>query len=220
MPVAQGSARLALLALLAAGCRRPPPVSAPAPSPLAEGPAPAPVPPAPADASLAPDAVPGPAPDAVSAPAPHPLAVRIRALAAGSEDLAAAIDPARGLTVVRFLEAPASGRGGETIDHRRVCPAGLPRETATLRDHLASALAQAEGPSGMQCTDDSCVAPGMEYQPEWRVIFENLQGVRRLVGLAQVSAAALSDSWRSRADAHVARALADARRVACRPTQR
>ena len=64
---------------------------------------------------------------------PSAMALRIVAIAEGSEDLEAAIDPARGLIVARFLEPPASGRGGETIEHRRVCPAAMGGEIAGLR---------------------------------------------------------------------------------------
>lgn len=200
--------------LTAVACRTPRAPAAPAPQP----PAPDVVAPAP-DVAAAPDAAPAPdAPvDAAVADAPlDPLVLRIRALAGGTEALAAAVDPARGLVVARYLEAPPSGQGGERHTAQRLCGATLTRSAAAVRRDLAAAVAQAEGGDGFVCQDRVCVAPGMEYQPEWRVHFEDVQGTLRLTGVAQVSVAAIADAWVARANAYVDRAFADARRTPCR----
>lgn len=173
-----------------------------------------------ADVPAPPDAAPLPdvAPDASAAPdaSPDPRELRLRALANGSAPLADAIDPARGVTVVRHIEAPPSGQGRARITDQRLCGAALARALPAIRRDLAAAVEQADAGEGFFCDPaGTCVTPGMEYQPEWRVTFVDAQGTLRLEAIAQVSVAALDEAWVDRANAHVARALAASRARPC-----
>jgi hypothetical protein len=208
--------RLALASLLAAALA----CSAQRASvaPVAVAPAPivvSDVPPAPdvaaPDVSTAPDVAPAPEPPEP----PNPHIARLRALAAGTVALTDAIDPARGVTVVRHIEAPPSGRGRAQISDRRLCGVALTRALPSLRRDLAAAVEQMHE-DDRPCNEDGvCVMPGMEYQPEWRIYFVDVQGSLKLEAIAQVSVAALSDEWVEAAGAHVSRALAASRARPC-----
>jgi len=210
--------RLALSSLVAAalacGSQRAPvaPASAPpAPVVVADVPPPSDV------AAPAPDVAPDAAPDAAApdAAAPDPRALRLRALADGSVPLAQAIDPARGVTIIRHVEAPPSGRGRARISDQRLCGAALTRALPAIRRDLAAAVEQA-GEDAIACgADGTCIVPGMEYQSAWQIYFVDVQGTLRLDAVAELSIAAMNGEWVDAVNGHVTRALAAARQRPC-----
>lgn len=146
------------------------------------------------------------------------LVARIHALAEGIEPLARAVDESRGLVIVRYLEAPPSGRGGTRRSAQRLCGTTLVRSAERVRQDLTAALEQAAHNDGFVCSSSHvCVVRGMEHQPDWRVFFEEQGGVLVWTGLAQVSVAAMHPSWVAEVEAYIANAFADARRRPCRP---
>ncbi len=139
----------------------------------------------------------------------------LRGLADGSIPLAASVDPALGVVMVSYLEAGPNG-GRERHTSRRLCGAAAARDAA-LRQRLQALVTQArEMGDGPACDAESCAAPGMEYQPTLRVHFARRpDGSRVLVGAMQVSEAALTDEWITRARAYVDASLARARSTPC-----
>lgn len=211
--------RLSLLALVVAALfacsaprqtAAPSPVVEPAPPIVVAYPDAAPV----ADASIA-DAAPSDAPAPVD---PH--IARLRVIATDRAALAAAIDPARGVTVIHYVEAPPSGRGREEHTSQHLCGVGLARALPTVQRALAEAVAQAEGIDAIDCANHECVVPGMEYQPAWHLYFVDMNGSLQLEALAQVSEAALGEAWLTRARTYVTRGLAAARARPCTPQRR
>ena len=179
-----------------------------APAPLAPAPVVVADVPPPPDAAPAPDVAPEAAP-------PDPRALRLRALANGSVALADAIDSARGVTIIRHIEAPPSGHGRARISDQRLCGAALTRALPAIRRDLASAVEQA-GEDPIDCgADGTCIIPGMEYQPAWQIYFVDVQGELRLDAVAELSLAAMGDEWVDAANAHVTRALTAARARPC-----
>lgn len=177
--------------------------------------------PAVTDAS-APDAANAPddAPAADSAPSDTPPArdprlAWLRALANGAAPMTGATDPARGLTVVHYIEAPPSGQGGESISTQHHCGAALTRQLPALRTVLAAVVEQADANEAFDCNASECIVPGMEYQPAWHVLFTDVQGAPRVEAVMQLSEAALNDAWLARVNAYVTRSLSAARAHPC-----
>lgn len=166
------------------------------------------VPPPPVDAVTTEPAVAEPG-------SPDPRGVLLRALAAGTAPLAQAIDPTRGVTVVRHIEAPPAGGGRARITDRRLCGAALTRALPALRRDLVEAVQQA-GDEPISCDEEgACHVSGMEYQPAWRISFVDVQGTPRLEAIAQVSLAAMNDDWVDAVSAHIQRAVGAARGRPC-----
>lgn len=197
-----------LLAALAGACGRRqqegppvrPPPAAVAPTVVAED-----VPPA-----ASPDDV----PVAVDAP-PSADAALLRGLADGSVDLAAHVDPAHGVVVVTYVEAPPSGEGRERHETRRLCGAAVGRDAA-LRARLRGAAERAGAEGGFLCDGDECLVPGMEYQPSYRLrLGRRADGARVLLGAIEMSEAAMGEQWLAPARAYVERAMTAARARAC-----
>lgn len=217
---------LALAALSACGSTRASttasqPVTQPTSAPAADASASAPAP----DASVVEPSRDASAADAFAADAseddanepPDPRLARLRAFADGSTPIAEATDPAHGLTVVRYLEAPPSGQGRETFTSQHHCGAALARELPALRRTLAAIVEQARDTESFDCRGGECVVRGMEYQPAWHVLFLDVQGQPRIEAVMQVSEALMSEAWLSRATAFTERSLAAARARPCPP---
>ncbi len=166
------------------------------------------VPPRPVDAATAEPAV-------VERESPDPRGLLLRALAAGTVPLSQAIDPTRGVTVVRHIEAPPAGGGRARISDRRLCGTALTRALPALRRDLVEAVQQA-GEDAISCDAEGvCHVSGMEYQPAWQISFVDVQGTPRLEAVAQVSLAAMNDDWVDAVNAHIHRALRTARGRPC-----
>jgi hypothetical protein len=148
-------------------------------------------------------------------PPPDPRLARLRAFANGTIPMAEATDPAHGLAVVHYLEAPPSGEGSETISTQHHCGAALRRELPALRRVLAAIVEQSDGNDTFACDATECIVPGMEYQPAWHVLFLDVQGTPRIEAVMQLSEAAMGESWRTRMNEYVARSLTAARAHPC-----
>lgn len=154
-----------------------------------------------ASASASDDAASAPAADAQAGPSP--MERRLREMAASDEAFSAGISSTRGLVVVRYLEAPPSGRGRETRTNERVCPAQLTRRVAELRGLLVRALARAPDPQDMQCEGNECRISGMEYEESRVFTFETGDGgAMTLSAMRFVSEAAMPQRWIEAADAY------------------
>lgn len=201
-----------ILAALLCACRTPQP--APPPSPVTTHTAPSPEPTLPAvsadastaDAALAADVTTDTSPDAGP---PTALERLVRAVASGATPLPTAIDPARGVTVVRVLEATPDGRTPERISSRHLCGAALTHALPSLRADLVSAVRQAEQLESIACDASECLVPGMEYQPAWRIraVAED-GGAPRITVIAQVSEATMGEAWLARVQAALTHASA------------
>jgi hypothetical protein len=148
-----------------------------------------------------------------------PRIVRLRALASNTTPLAEAVDAAHGVLVVRYLEAPPSGQGGERISNQHLCGTALTRQLAALQRDLAAVVAQANTNDSLQCDNQGCNVAGMEYQPAWHIQFVTVGTSLQLESIVQVSHGAMSEAWNTRADAYISRSLATARTHPC-PVQR
>jgi hypothetical protein len=196
-----------LLAALAGACGRRqqegppvrPPPAAVAPTVVAED----------VPAAASPDDVP------VAVDAPSADAALLRSLADGSVDLAAHVDPAHGVVLVTYVEAPPSGEGRERHETRRLCGAAVGRDAA-LRARLRGAAERAGAEGGFLCDGDECLVPGMEYQPSYRLrLGRRADGARVLLGAIEMSEAAMGEQWLAPARAYVERAMTAARARAC-----
>lgn len=150
-----------------------------------------------------------------AAPPPDPRLVRLRALANGTIPMTEATDPAHGLAVVHYLEAPPSGQGRETISTQHHCGAALRRELPALRRVLAAIVEQSDGNETFACDATECVVPGMEYQPAWHVHFLDVQGTPRIEAVMQLSEATMGEAWLTRMNAYAAQSLSAARAHPC-----
>lgn len=168
------------------------------------------------DAANAPDdAPPADATPSDAPPARDPRLAWLRTLANGGAPMTGATDPARGLTVVHYIEAPPSGQGGESISTQHHCGAALTRQLPALRQVLSAVVEQADANEAFDCNASECIVPGMEYQPAWHVLFVDVQGAPRIEAVMQLSEAALSDAWLARVNAYVTRSLSAARARPC-----
>lgn len=159
------------------------------------------------------DAATDDAPTARAQPDPH--LVRLRALAADDATLRAGIDPARGVTMIRYLEAPPSGEGREEHTSRRLCGATLARALPSVRRALNAAIEQSTANESFDCEGDVCTVAGMEYQPVHRLYFVTTGDTITLEAIAQVSEAAMASEWLLRATDFVTRNLTAARAHPC-----
>ena len=64
--------------------------------------------------------------------------MRMLLITAGSVAIPDAIVATRGVTVLRFIEAPPSGRGSERISSRRLCGAALAQAAPYLSSQRSS----------------------------------------------------------------------------------
>jgi hypothetical protein len=172
---------------------------------------PAPVEPAPVDEQIA-----EPAPE-TPPPVPEGIALVLRILE--TEDaLATAIDPARGLLLVRYEEAgPGEGRRRrETKTQQHLCGAAMTRKRAEIIALLRTATEQAAPDEEWTCSETECIAPGMEWTPTIHIaLARDPAGALVIEGLFSVSEAALPEEWTDAANAYVARALTAARAAPC-----
>lgn len=210
---------LALLALVACSSTRAAQVSAP---PVVTAPVISAV-----DAAIVVDAATAASPDVAIADdasseqdPPDPHLVRLRALAADDDALRAGIDAARGVTVIRYIEAPPSGRGREDLSNRHLCGATVTRALPSLRSALSAAIEQAGASESFSCDGDVCTVPGMEYQPAFHLYFVSSGDALTLEAIAQVSEATMGEQWMTRATAYVTRSLTAARAHPCAQTGR
>lgn len=207
-------ASLSLAALLLACNSTRTPAAAPQPPP----------PPPPVDVPAAPPVVaPGDSGVATSADvvtdAPPERSAQerfVRALADGSTAIADAVDPALGLTVVHYVEAPPQGHTHEDITNRHHCASALTQALAALQRDLHAAVVQADQLQGMDCTAAECVVGGMEYAPSWHILFAATDGgAPRIEALTLVSEAGMNGAWTTRATAYVTRSLTTAHAHPC-----
>lgn len=154
----------------------------------------------------------------VDADRPHPDALLLRGLADGSVDLGAHVDPARGVVLVTYRGAGPDGRTPERRSIRHLCGAAAGRDP-TLRASLREAVARgAEGGHGLVCAGDECAAPGMEYQPTYRLrLGRATDGTRVLLAAIEASEAALGEERVARVRAFADRGLAAASARPCPP---
>lgn len=148
-------------------------------------------------------------------PARDPRLAWLRTLSNGGAPMTGATDPARGLTVVHYIEAPPSGQGGESISTQHHCGAALTRQLPALRQVLAAIVEQADANEAFDCNASECIVPGMEYQPAWHVLFVDVQGAPRIEAVMQLSEAAMNEAWLARVNAYVTRSLTAARAHPC-----
>ncbi len=154
----------------------------------------------------------------VAAPEPvDPLVAVIRALGAPNASLIDAIDPARGLSVINYIEAPPSGRGRQRISNDRHCGPALRRALPAVQRDIADFVQRMSDPADVECADGACTVHGMEYQPELTLRFATAGdgGTPKLESIEQLSVAALPDAWVTRARAHVTSSLASGRARPC-----
>ena len=132
----------------------------------------------------------------------------LRAVAAGTVPIGSVIDPARGIVVTRYLEAGPRG-GHRTIVQHRLCGAAVEHDTS-LHRMLTTAMAQADN-SEIDCGDDDCAVPGMEWTASFHARFaRGATGNRVLVRFSEQSEADLPDAWVTRANTFAAQAEANA----------
>lgn len=146
-------------------------------------------------------------------PLPDERLAFVTAAAASDEAFLASVDPARGLLVIHYEESgPGASRSRGTRSNRHLCGAALRRGAADARAILASAQEQADEEE-WTCTDEECVAPGMEWSPAIHVrLGRTAEGARTITGLHVVSEAALGEEWIEAARVYVERAQTSAAR--------
>lgn len=169
----------------------------------------------PRDVPTAQDAAPttaaAPADAAADAHAPAtPQEALVRALAAGTTPMTDAVDPARGLARISFVEGAPGGDGStppprERVASRHVCGDAV----AAMRSDLQQAIGQGDS-LGIQCDAQGCVVSGMEYAPTWYIRFRAPSdgGTPRIASITEVSEASMGDAWTRRAEAYVRTHLA------------
>lgn len=135
------------------------------------------------------------------------LEQRVRAMAANPALIAASVRAPRGLSLIRYTEAPPSGRGREVHSSEHLCGATVQRRERELRAILALAVRRADEGMGIECDATSCTVPGMEYEDTRRIRFNpsETSDPPQLESIELVTTAAMGEEWMERMEAFVRR---------------
>lgn len=134
-----------------------------------------------------------------------PLEQRVRAMAGDPALIRASVRAPRGLSLIRYIEAPPSGRGGERHSAEHLCGANMQRRERELRAIFATAVRRADEGQGFDCDGTVCVVPGMEYEESRRFHFAaSAPGeAPQLESIELVTTALMGEEWLTRMETYV-----------------
>jgi hypothetical protein len=138
------------------------------------------------------------------------LEQRVRAMAANPALIAASVRAPRGLSLIRYTEAPPSGRGREVHSSEHLCGAAVGRRERELHAIFALAVRRADEGQGIECDATSCTVSGMEHEDTriFRFNPSETSDPPQLEAIELVTTAAMGEEWMTRMETFARNAFA------------